>query len=99
MRWLSGTCVTLSDGKVHKFYRAGPGGARTTQAFGQESRYAGLDLDRASGVIRDVAHAFSKDGGLAVLHGNLAIDGAIVKIAGVDPSALTFKGPARIFES
>lgn len=88
-----------SDGNVHKFYRAGPGGARTTRAFSQESRYESLDLDRASGVIRDAQHAFSQDGGLAVLYGNLAVDGAIVKTAGVDTSALTFQGPARIFES
>ena len=60
---------------------------------------ASLDLDRANGVIRDVAHAFSKDGGLAVLYGNLAEDGCIVKTTGVDPSILVFSGPARVFES
>jgi len=84
---------------VDEFYRAAPGGVRTTQAFSQSARYDQLDLDREKGVIRDVAHAFSKDGGLAVLYGNIAVDGCIVKTAGVDPSALTFNGPARIFES
>jgi dihydroxy-acid dehydratase len=88
-----------TEGEAANLFRAAPGGVRTTQAFSQESRYNELDLDRSEGVIRDVEHAFSKDGGLAVLHGNLAVDGAIVKTAGVDPSALTFTGPARIFES
>jgi dihydroxy-acid dehydratase len=80
-------------------FAAAPGGVRTTQAFSQDRRYADLDLDRTGGVIRDVAHAFSADGGLAVLAGNLATDGAIVKTAGVDPTALVFAGPARIYES
>jgi len=84
---------------ITEFYRAAPGGVRTTEAFSQSNRYAELDLDRESGVIRDAAHAFSKDGGLAVLFGNIAEDGCIVKTAGVDPSRLTFTGPARIFES
>jgi dihydroxy-acid dehydratase len=84
---------------VKEFYRAAPGGVRTTQAFSQSARYPELDLDRESGVIRDVAHAFSVDGGLAVLFGNIAEDGCIVKTAGVDPAHLTFTGPARIFES
>lgn len=81
------------------FYRAAPGGVRTTQAFSQQERYDTLDVDRDKGVIRDVAHAFSADGGLAVCYGNIAQDGAIVKTAGVDASLLTFAGPARIFES
>ncbi len=81
------------------FYRASPGGVRTTQAFSQERRYRSLDLDRTTGVIRDVEHAFSKDGGLAVLYGNIARDGAIVKTAGVDPSNLVFGGAAHVFES
>ena len=81
------------------FYRAAPGGVRTTQAFSQQERYNSLDLDRSAGVIRDAAHAFSADGGLAVCYGNIAQDGAIVKTAGVDASLLTFAGPARIFES
>jgi dihydroxy-acid dehydratase len=84
---------------VREFYRAAPGGIRTTEPFSQSRRYATLDLDRARGAIRDVAHAFSRDGGLAVLYGNLAEDGCIVKTAGVDPASLTFTGPARIFES
>ncbi len=80
-------------------FTAAPGGVRTTEAFSQERRYEALDLDRAGGVIRDAEHAFSTDGGLAVLYGNIARDGAIVKTAGVDPSALVFAGPARIYES
>ena len=72
---------------------------RTTQAFSQERRYEELDTDEKTGVVRDVAHAFSKDGGLAVLAGNIALEGAIVKTAGVDPSSLVFAGPARIYES
>jgi dihydroxy-acid dehydratase len=84
---------------VHDFYRAGPGGVPTQVAFSQDRRYKDLDLDREAGVIRDMEHAFSKDGGLAVLFGNIAEDGAIVKTAGVDPSILVFTGRARIFES
>jgi dihydroxy-acid dehydratase len=87
------------DGAVATFFRAAPGGVRTTEAFSQANRYETLDTDRARGVVRDVAHAFSKDGGLAVLHGNIAQDGAIVKTAGVDASVLVFAGPARVFES
>jgi len=85
--------------KVHEFYRAAPGGVPTQVAFSQNRRWTELDLDREAGVIRDVAHAFSKDGGLAVLKGNLALDGCIVKTAGVDESILVFSGPARVFES
>jgi dihydroxy-acid dehydratase len=84
---------------VRSFYRAAPGGIPTTVAFSQDRRYKDLDLDRETGVIRGAEHAFSKDGGLAVLYGNLAEDGCIVKTAGVDESILTFSGPARIFES
>ncbi|MDR3726120.1 MAG: dihydroxy-acid dehydratase [Terracidiphilus sp.] len=84
---------------VKQFYRAAPGGIRTTVPFSQSARYPDLDLNRESGVIRDVAHAFSVDGGLAVLYGNIAEDGCIVKTAGVDAAHLTFEGPARIFES
>jgi dihydroxy-acid dehydratase len=84
---------------VREFYRAAPGGIRTTEPFSQSRRYETLDLDRETGAIRDVAHAFSQDGGLAVLYGNIAEDGCIVKTAGVDPASLTFTGPARIFES
>ncbi|MCX6630832.1 MAG: dihydroxy-acid dehydratase, partial [Candidatus Solibacter sp.] len=85
--------------EVQEFYRAAPGGVRTTEPFSQSRRYASLDLDREQGAIRDVAHAYSKDGGLAVLYGNIAEDGCIVKTAGVDSASLTFRGPARIFES
>jgi len=92
--------VVRSDAEdVATFYRAAPGGVRTTEAFSQENRYRSLDLDRSRGVIRDIGHAFSADGGLAVLYGNIAEDGCIVKTAGVDASILTFSGPARIFES
>jgi len=84
---------------VHDFFRAAPGGVPTQTAFSQESRYDSVDTDRAGGVIRDAEHAFSKDGGLAVLSGNLALDGCIVKTAGVDESILVFSGPAIVFES
>jgi dihydroxy-acid dehydratase len=89
---------TQSD-SVGRFYSAAPGGVPTQTAFSQERRYKSLDADRATGAIRDAAHAFSRDGGLAVLYGNLAEDGCIVKTAGVDASVLSFAGPARIFES
>lgn len=88
-----------SNEKVMGFYRAAPGGVPTQQAFSQKERYDELDTDRAKGAIRDAAHAFSKDGGLAVLSGNLALDGCIVKTAGVDESILKFSGPARVYES
>ncbi len=81
------------------FYRAAPGGVPTQVAFSQNKRYHSLDLDRTSGCIRDLPHAYSQDGGLAVLFGNLAEEGCIVKTAGVDESILTFTGRARIFES
>ncbi|MGO4870054.1 MAG: dihydroxy-acid dehydratase [Roseiarcus sp.] len=81
------------------FFAAAPGGVPTQEAFSQAVRYETLDEDRAHGVVRDAAHAFSKDGGLAVLKGNLAVDGCIVKTAGVDASNLEFEGPAKIFES
>lgn len=84
---------------VRDFYRAAPGGVPTQVAFSQSARWDALDLDREHGAIRDIANAFSKDGGLAVLKGNLAPNGAIVKTAGVDESILKFVGPAVIFES
>jgi len=84
---------------AYKFYSAAPGGVPSQVAFSQERRYSELDLDREKGVIRDKAHAFSQDGGLAVLYGNLAEDGCIVKTAGVDDSLLTFSGRARVFDS
>jgi dihydroxy-acid dehydratase len=87
------------NGKVQEFYRAAPGGIRTTEAFSQSKRSDALDLDRAKGVIRSAESAFSQDGGLAVLYGNIAVDGCIVKTAGVDESCLKFCGPAVMCES
>ena len=84
---------------VRDFFMAAPGGVRTTQAFSQSNRWTDLDLDRKSGVIRSPEHPFSKDGGLAVLKGNIALDGCVVKTAGVDDSILKFTGPAKVFES
>jgi dihydroxy-acid dehydratase len=84
---------------LNTFYRASPGGVPTQVAFSQSRRYEAVDDDRATGVIRSAEHAFSKDGGLAVLFGNLAEEGAIVKTAGVDASVLKFSGPAQVFES
>ena len=87
------------DPAVHEFFRAAPGGVPTQVAFSQNRRWQALDLDREAGAIRSAEHAFSQDGGLAVLYGNLAPDGCIVKTAGVDDSILKFSGPARVFES
>jgi dihydroxy-acid dehydratase len=87
------------NNKVHEFYAAAPGGVPTQTAFSQARRWDSLDLDREAGVIRSADHAFSKDGGLAVLNGNIALDGCIVKTAGVDESILRFSGPAKVFES
>ena len=92
--------VTITDDKAIKdFYRAGPAGIRTTKAFSQSCRWDTLDDDRANGCIRSIDNAFSLEGGLAVLSGNLATNGCIVKTAGVDDDNLTFSGPAKIFES
>ena len=91
--------TTTTDEDVKKFYRAAPGGIPTTIAFSQSMLWPDLDTDRANGCIRDIEHAYSKDGGLAVLYGNIALDGCIVKTAGVDDSILKFTGRARIFES
>jgi dihydroxy-acid dehydratase len=84
---------------VETFYKAAPGGVPTQTAFSQSRRWEALDLDREGGVIRDSEHAFSRDGGLAVLSGNLAPEGCIVKTAGVDDSILVFEGPAKVYES
>jgi dihydroxy-acid dehydratase len=84
---------------VREFFRAAPGGVPTQTAFSQSSRWEELDTDGEKGVIRSVEHPFSKDGGLAVLKGNIAIDGCVVKTAGVDESILKFTGPAKVFES
>ncbi len=91
--------MRTEDPAVHDFYLAAPGGVRTTQAFSQAKAYDSLDMDRENGVIRTKEHAFSQDGGLAVLFGNLAEQGCIVKTAGVDESILKFSGPAHVFES
>jgi len=91
--------MTTQDEAVKEFYRAGPAGIRTTQAFSQSCRYPSLDDDRQEGCIRSKEHAYSQDGGLAVLYGNLAPNGCIVKTAGVDKDNLVFNGVARIFES
>ena len=80
-------------------YLAAPGGVPTQVAFSQSNQWRDLDLDRCEGCIRDLDHAYSRDGGLAVLYGNLAEHGSIVKTAGVDPASLVFAGPARVFES
>ncbi|RFP14968.1 MULTISPECIES: dihydroxy-acid dehydratase [unclassified Duganella] len=87
------------DPAVHQLFRAAPGGVPTQVAFSQSERYDALDTDRSTGCIRDKAHAYSQDGGLAVLYGNLAQNGCIVKTAGVDESILKFSGKARVFES
>jgi dihydroxy-acid dehydratase len=87
------------DLKVSKFYKAAPGGVPTQTAFSQDRRFNELDLDRTHGCIRDKANAYTQEGGLAVLYGNIALDGCIVKTAGVDESIWKFKGKARVFES
>ena len=84
---------------VHEFFKAAPGGVPTQVAFSQDRRYSELDLDRTQGCIRNQANAYSQDGGLAVLYGNIALDGCIVKTAGVDESIWKFTGRARVFES
>ncbi|EGK71799.1 MAG: dihydroxy-acid dehydratase [Methyloversatilis sp.] len=91
--------VRTQDEAIRTFYRAAPGGIPTQVAFSQDRRYPDLDLDRENGVIRNKEHAFSQDGGLAVLYGNIAERGCIVKTAGVDDSILKFSGTARVFES
>jgi dihydroxy-acid dehydratase len=87
------------SGAAVELYHAAPGGVRTTRPYSQSSRFRTLDTDRAAGCIKDVAHAYTADGGLAVLFGNLAPDGAIVKTAGVPEELFTFSGPAVVFES
>jgi dihydroxy-acid dehydratase len=87
------------DQSVHRLFRAAPGGVPTQVAFSQAERFDSNDIDRANGCIRDRAHAYSEDGGLAVLYGNIAEKGCIVKTAGVDESILKFSGRARVFES
>ncbi|GJL53994.1 MAG: dihydroxy-acid dehydratase [Nitrospirales bacterium] len=92
--------IAVTDNEdVKRFYRAGPAGIPTQTAFSQDTRYETLDLDRESGCIRDIPHAYSQQGGLAVLYGNIAENGCIVKTAGVDEKNWIFSGPARVFES
>ncbi len=91
--------VTTKNEAVKTFFRAGPAGIRTQTAFSQDTRYDTLDIDRKDGCIRSVANAYSKDGGLAVLYGNIAEKGCIVKTAGVEEKIWVFSGPARVFES
>ncbi|OON38014.1 dihydroxy-acid dehydratase [Izhakiella australiensis] len=92
--------IMLTDNDaVKNMFRAGPAGIRTTQAFSQECRWDSVDDDRKEGCIRSREHAYSQDGGLAVLYGNLAEDGCIVKTAGVDKEILKFRGPAKVYES
>jgi dihydroxy-acid dehydratase len=88
-----------NDASVQEFFKAAPGGVPTQTAFSQSRRWGELDTDRENGVIRSAEHAFFKDGGLAVLSGNIALDGCIVKTAGVDDKILKFTGPARVYES
>lgn len=87
------------DLNIYEFYRAAPGGVPSQTAFSQDRRYPELDLDRTHGCIRDLTNAYSKEGGLAILYGNIATDGCIVKTAGVDESVWTFSGKAHVFES
>ncbi len=91
--------MRTADAAVKAFYSAAPGNVPSQTAFSQDKRYAELDNDRANGCIRDLAHAYSKDGGLAVLYGNIAEEGCVVKTAGVDASILKFSGPAVVCES
>ena len=91
--------MQTQDENVKKMYRSGPAGIRTTKAFSQECYWDSLDTDRQNGCIRSKDYAYSQDGGLATLYGNIAIDGAIVKTAGVAEENLVFKGPAKVFES
>ena len=91
--------LRTQDPAVQQFYQAAPGGVPTQTAFSQDARWPSLDLDRVQGCIRSVEHAFSSEGGLAVLRGNIALDGCVVKTAGVDESILVFEGSAHVTES
>jgi dihydroxy-acid dehydratase len=87
------------DEAINTFFRAAPGNVRTTEAFSQSKRWKTVDVDPINGCVHDIEHAYTKEGGLAVLYGNIALDGCVVKTAGVDESIFKFTGPARIFES
>ncbi|KFX01427.1 dihydroxy-acid dehydratase [Pectobacterium betavasculorum] len=91
--------MQTKDESVKRMYSAGPAGIRTTKAFSQDCRWDSLDTDRQEGCIRSREYAYSQDGGLAVLYGNIAVDGCIVKTAGVDKDSLIFRGPAKVYES
>ena len=91
--------MQTKDQAIIDFYRAGPAGIRTVKAFSQSCRWDTVDNDRKNGCVRSIDNAFSTEGGLAVLFGNMAVDGAVVKTAGVDDDNLTFTGPAKIYES
>jgi dihydroxy-acid dehydratase len=91
--------ASTATSAAEEFFLAGPAGIRTDKAFSQSTRWPSLDTDRGGGCIRDIENAYSADGGLAILYGNLAVDGCIVKTAGVDESILRFAGPARVYES
>lgn len=99
--WLSGWDIRSGDPSPDavELFHAAPGGVRTTEPFSTSNRWESLDTDAAAGCIRDVGHAYSADGGLAVLFGNLAPDGCVVKTAGVAESVLVFRGPAKVYES
>ncbi len=89
----------VTDSEADRIYQSAPGHKFSTQMGSQNERWGTLDTDRANGCIRDIAHAYTKDGGLAVLYGNIAQDGCVVKTAGVDPSIWKFCGPAKVFDS
>jgi dihydroxy-acid dehydratase len=99
--WLSSWDIRggSADAEAVELFHAAPGGVRTTEPFSTANRWSSLDTDAAGGCIRDVAHAYTADGGLAILHGNLAPEGCVVKTAGVPPDRLTFRGPAKVYES
>ncbi|MBV9846405.1 MAG: dihydroxy-acid dehydratase [Kutzneria sp.] len=99
--WLSAWDVRSPEASEEaiELFHAAPGGVRTTQAFSTGNRWSGLDTDATAGCIRDVANAYTVDGGLAVLHGNLSEDGAVIKTAGIDEELWRFRGPARVVES
>ncbi|EWM16280.1 dihydroxy-acid dehydratase [Kutzneria sp. 744] len=99
--WLSTWDIRASSPSEEavELFHAAPGGVRTTQAFSTDARWSSLDTDAAGGCIRDVAHAYTKDGGLAVLRGNLSVDGAVIKSAGIEEELWRFQGPARVVES
>jgi dihydroxy-acid dehydratase len=100
-QWLSDWDIRSGSARAEaiELYHAAPGGVRTTEPFSTSNRWATLDTDAAAGCVRDLAHAYSADGGLAILYGNLAPDGCVVKTAGVPDDCLVFRGPAKVYES